>query len=353
MKSSKRLVGIIAKKYKKDSDEFILFLWSINEPKFGYLKNQHTTIRDNDVKYIKKLFDKSRKIENHIDENILVVKNKKRVLREFNFESIGAVVDPIMHISYDEILRIHDALVMDFSNAGDPIFPAGVKSESLLHSALFHPQTSYAGAKKYPTIESGGAALMYAISNNHPFHNGNKRTALVALLVFLDRHNIFLTCNEDDLFSISIKVASHKLTYEEKAYNDEEIYKLAIWIFQNSKVIRKDLYPITLRKLKQILNHFDCNILDNGRVTRVKKERNFLGIFINKELKSMIPSAGDIADGKEVSIKTVKKIRKDLCLDAENGIDSADFYQAINNPTVISNEFIVKYKNLLRRLSKL
>jgi len=78
----------------------------------------------------------------------------------------------------DQVRAIHFELVRDFSSSPDPIVPPGVQSESLLASAVFRPKTALGETLKYPTIETSAAALLHSIIHNHPFHNGNKRTAL-------------------------------------------------------------------------------------------------------------------------------------------------------------------------------
>lgn len=352
MKYNKRLVSVIAKKFNKDPDELILLLWEMDEKRFAYLRNRHSVIRGNDIKLLNHAFCVS-DIEDCKKKIKTEQKKIAKISKEFDFSKTGFIVDTISYITHDEILKIHNALVSDFSTSGDPIFPSGVKNEHLLHSALFHPQTSFGDVRKYATIESSGAALMYAVSNNHPFHNGNKRTALVSLLVFLDRHNIFIICDEDELFKISISIADHRFSDINNICEDGEIYHLANWILQNSKNMKKNEYPITLKKLKRILRHHDCNILDNGKVTRIIKTRSFFGLPRTCELKSKIPENCNVVDGTELSIKTIQKIRKELHLDVENGVDSDVFYQSGNSFTSSSSEFIIKYKNLLTRLSKL
>src|SRR5258708_1626270 len=74
------------------------------------------------------------------------------------------------------VLVIHNQLVRDFAESGDPIDPPGIRDRGeLLESALSRPQTSIGTTLKYPTIEMAAAALLHALVHNHPFHNGNKR----------------------------------------------------------------------------------------------------------------------------------------------------------------------------------
>jgi death on curing protein len=62
----------------------------------------------------------------------------------------------------------------------------GLRSEHLLSSAVMQPQQSVFGEDAYPTIAEKAAAYGYFITENHPFIDGNKRTAAFAMLAFLD-----------------------------------------------------------------------------------------------------------------------------------------------------------------------
>ena len=91
-------------------------------------------------------------------------------------------------LNVEEVLRIHDILVEDFLASNDPISPAGVRSEQLLESAVSRQWTGLGQILKYPTPVESAATLLYGICGDHPFHNGNKRTALVSMLAHLDKN---------------------------------------------------------------------------------------------------------------------------------------------------------------------
>lgn len=345
----KRILKNVAKRYGVDPDVLIVTLWDSSK-KFDYVKNENNVVKGKDLNFVKAIIDSN--LKNSKGENREIVSPIKVVeleYKDFNFSNIGRPTYPILFISKEEVIKIYEELVADFHSAKDPISPAGLKHEHLLDSALFHMQTSYKGTFKYPTVESAGAALMYSLSNNHPFHNGNKRTAMVSMLVFLDKHNMTLTCNEDELFEISIKVADRKLVEDKHKYPDAEIFSLAHWIHDKGKIMTKGERQITLKKLKQILTHFDCEILDNGKVRREVVKTGFLGMARKEELTSKKVIGSTISDGKEVDKHLIKAIREDLELTTEHGIDSETFY---NKVEYTSSDFIIKYKNLLRRLSK-
>ena len=62
----------------------------------------------------------------------------------------------------------------------------------LLESAVLRSQQTVFGQDAYPDINSKAAALLHSLVRNHPFIDGNKRTAVVALLVFYGLNGLWL-----------------------------------------------------------------------------------------------------------------------------------------------------------------
>ncbi len=349
MKSQKRQLGRLAKKLNQDSDVLLLFLWDNDQTRFDYLKNSNSILKEKDYRYLQQKYDEILSKELRSKSERPVIKEREQNVY-CNFTQIGKEVTPIMHLSEEEILKIHEELADDFQTHGDPISPRGVKDQELLNSALFHPQTAYGGKNKYSSIEGSAAALMYSLISNHCFHNGNKRTALVAFLVFLEKHGRCMTCVDSELFKISVQIADHKICDGQRMSSDMETFRLAKWIHQNSKVQKWDERPISFKKLRKVLNSFDCNFLDGGRIERSIEYTNFLGLRRRKKLISRVLGNKNINDGVEISKGLIKVLREDLQLNAENGIDSDAFYASTK---MTPGDFIVKYKSTLKRLSRL
>jgi len=94
-----------------------------------------------------------------------------------------------------------------FSKHENPIFPPGPRDDNLVHSAVLRPQTGIGDTDKYRTVEAKAAALFHSLIMNHAFHNGNKRTALVSLVVFMDRNERRLEISDDEIFDFVVAVA--------------------------------------------------------------------------------------------------------------------------------------------------
>ncbi len=77
------------------------------------------------------------------------------------------------YIRVDDILAIHADQIERYGGG------EGIRDPGLLEAALFRPQTGY-----YRTLIEEAAALWESLSQNHPFVDGNKRTAFAATYVF-------------------------------------------------------------------------------------------------------------------------------------------------------------------------
>jgi death on curing protein len=76
------------------------------------------------------------------------------------------------------VLAIHDDQIASFG--GTP----GVRDEGLLQSALAQPQATFGGQLLHPSIAEKAAAYLYPLAMNHPFWDGNKRTAFAVMDTF-------------------------------------------------------------------------------------------------------------------------------------------------------------------------
>lgn len=93
----------------------------------------------------------------------------------------------------------------------------GVRDEGLLESALARAQNThaYAGDEKNPDIPRLAAAYAYGIATNHPFIDGNKRSALMVSFVFLERNGWDMTAGEGEAYRVFLGLAAGEISEEE------------------------------------------------------------------------------------------------------------------------------------------
>jgi death on curing protein len=262
----------------------------------------------------------------------------------------------------EDVLFIHEILVRDFAEDGDPIEPPGVKSMALLESAVGRQHTAIGPILKYPNAIENAATLMYGICCDHPFHNGNKRTALVSMMAHLDRNNLILNVRKSELYNLILDVATHRVRdgsdHRKKRKKkiqrpspDEEVNYIANFIRKHVREIRRGERVITYKDLRRLLSKFGISLEEpkKNQIKMVRRTTTITGFFKRKEVPLEV-HLGSIAfpgNDREVSIGTIKLVRKMCGLSEQDGIDSSVFYDSES----IVDSFINQYRTILRRLS--
>jgi death-on-curing protein len=114
------------------------------------------------------------------------------------------------------ILAIHDEQLAEHGGA------TGVRDHGLLESALARPMNLAAYGR--PDAFAVAAAYAFGIARNHPFVDGNKRTAYVAAELFLMKNGLVLNSSDQDCVLSTLQLADGTL--------DEEAF--AAWLRANS-----------------------------------------------------------------------------------------------------------------------
>ena len=115
-------------------------------------------------------------------------------------------MNQVIFIPKELILLFHHNLIQTYGGI------QGLRDESLLDSALEQPQATFDGNFLHDTLIKMAAAYGYHLCNNHPFIDGNKRIALVAMDVFLQRNGYHITASEKEVYSVVILLSSGQLT---------------------------------------------------------------------------------------------------------------------------------------------
>ena len=108
--------------------------------------------------------------------------------------------DPLF-LDIDDVLEIH-ATQLEVHGGS-----AGLRDRGLLESAVAQPQSSFGGQLVHEGLFDMAAAYLFHIVSNHAFVDGNKRTGLLAALVFLDVNGIGIDHSSDDLYALTMRVA--------------------------------------------------------------------------------------------------------------------------------------------------
>lgn len=115
----------------------------------------------------------------------------------------------IRFIPYEVIIRFQEDQIKLYGGS------TGIRDKGLHESALAQPEATFGGEYVHSTIFDKAAAYGYHICKNHPFYDGNKRTALLAMLIFLDVNGWTLKTDKKLLYAAIVELASGNLEKEE------------------------------------------------------------------------------------------------------------------------------------------
>lgn len=95
----------------------------------------------------------------------------------------------------EEVVSIHDVAIREFGGS------MGLRDIGALESAILRPQMGY-----YDGIIEEAAAMLESLAMNHPFVDGNKRTAFYATDTFLRKNGHFIDCDNDEAYAFFMQL---------------------------------------------------------------------------------------------------------------------------------------------------
>ena len=112
-------------------------------------------------------------------------------------------------LTISQVLDIHQDEINSFGGTN------GVRDEGLLDSALAQPQATFGGELLHPTIGEQAAAYLYHLAMNHPFIDGNKRTAFAVMDTFITLNGYSLNLSVEEAYNLVIQVVKREISKEE------------------------------------------------------------------------------------------------------------------------------------------
>jgi death-on-curing family protein len=239
---------------------------------------------------------------------------------------------------YDDVLRIHEQLVTLFADENDPISPAGIKNDNMLRSACERPNTGIGSYEKYPAIRQKAAALFHSLTKNHAFHNGNKRTALVALITMLYRNDYRLRdeVSDDELYDMVLSVTTDTFPETGKVYGaDQSVENISNWIANRTEKFKS-------RPPGMKANEFLECCRKAGASVRESKGGSWVVAAGGKSIRFSMSTSS-------FSGPVVRRYLRKLGLDLTGaGLDIEEFLAGAS----AEREQIRRYMHVLRRLAK-
>jgi death-on-curing protein len=117
----------------------------------------------------------------------------------------------IVWVREDVVLAVHLRQLAEHGGG------EGIRDKGLLQSALARPQNLLAYGTPPPDLANLAAAYAYGIARNHPFVDGNKRTALIVARLFLLLNGMDLVATQEEKYSTFLALAAGELSEEDLA----------------------------------------------------------------------------------------------------------------------------------------
>jgi death-on-curing protein len=113
------------------------------------------------------------------------------------------------YLTPEEVLFIHARLIAETGGLH------GLRELALLESAVARPQASFEGRDLYADLFAKATVLLESLVNNHPFLDGNKRTGITTVALFLRINGYRFKATNEDMVAFVLKVAQKQLNFEE------------------------------------------------------------------------------------------------------------------------------------------
>jgi death-on-curing protein len=124
-------------------------------------------------------------------------------------------------IELKDVLNIHNLLIDKFGGS------SGVRDKNLLESAIKRPWATFDQQDLYPTSQEKAAAILESILINHPFIDGNKRTAYVLMRLTLLENGLDIVCTQDEKYEMVIAASKGEIRFDD----------IKLWI--ESRIVKK------------------------------------------------------------------------------------------------------------------
>jgi death-on-curing family protein len=236
-------------------------------------------------------------------------------------------------------------------------FLFGLKSPSLLSSALSRQYVSFGVTSKWKTIFEIASTLFFGLVKNHAFHDGNKRISLLMLLYYLHENGRVVNCSHKEFQDLTVRTAANDLYNYGKPYRkfakkpDSDILFIANFIKRKTRKIDKRYYPVIYREFDTLLREHGCR-LDNP-------SGGFIDLVYNEQVEKWHGFKTKIVERrfrigfngwtKQIGPKAVKEGLKAANLISKCGVDSNVFFKGGEPLSALINEFEAPLRRLKDR----
>ncbi|MBR5989816.1 MAG: Fic family protein [Prevotella sp.] len=272
----------------------------------------------------------------------------------------SCVCDGGCYLSEYDVMKAHYFLSDYFLSEGESV-RFGILNFSMLSSAVSRQNVSYGDLKKWDSPLEIIATLVYGLTKNHAFNDGNKRTALLVLLLALKKIKRQANGFKKDFEQLLIRIAANQLSqYKEykqfEKDNDAEVLFIADFIRRKTRKIDREFHSLTYEEFNSKLKDFGVwldhpqhntiNVYKKEKLRLSKKITNALKLRHSKSQDGRILQIGFKGWKCQVNPKALKSVLQATGLTPEEGIDSKVFYYGADP----EYKLIEEYYSVLKRL---
>ena len=273
-------------------------------------------------------------------------------------------------IGLQEVLAAHFLIIDYFAEKKYGIGGVGPRDLDLLHSALSRQFTGYGGAKKWSGLYENCATLMFGLIMNHPFHDANKRTALLVALSLLHRNRQIINLPQKKLDGLVVAIAANDLQtyfdrdarYQEKVRmlsgsNDTDgiVRIIADFLRRNTRHRDDSARTVTYSELNRALKRHGCELRNpNGNyinIVRIEpaKRGKLFGIGARPEREVFLGQVGIPGWKDQVRKSALKTVREGTGLTTQNGCDTQVLFEDAEPLSSLISEYAEPLKRLANK----
>ena len=120
-------------------------------------------------------------------------------------------------LSLEEVEYLAHTLAQELMQFDEPIPPFSTRYPEKLESCLATPFQQFSKQQLYRGLLGKAAVMFYLMIKNHPFQNGNKRTAVAALLVFLYKNGKWIKVDTKELYNFAVWITESPAKLKDEA----------------------------------------------------------------------------------------------------------------------------------------
>lgn len=255
-------------------------------------------------------------------------------------------------LSEYDIMKAHYILSDYFLSEGETV-RFGIHDFGLLSSAVSRQYVAFGGKEKWNTPIQKIATLVFGLVKDHAFNDGNKRTALLSMLLALNKNKRQADCKKEVFETLLVRIAANKLSdYNEfKNFNgpDAEVEFIADFIRRKTRKVDSSFHSLTYEEFNTRLKKYNVWLGDpDGNYINVYQSGHTKKTIFGKQ-KSQNDRKLQIGFKgwkKQINPKAVKEVLRVTGLTPDNGIDSRVFYYNADP----EYKLIEEYYPILKRL---